>query len=849
MVKSNSSSKAGFAWIFKMAWRDGKASSGRLLLFMSSIVLGIAAVVSVQSFSKNLEDNIQLQSKALMGADFLIDSNELPSERVQGIMDSLGGANGHEISFNSMAAFPSKDASKFIEVRGIGGEFPLYGFLETIPKGAAEAYKASEGALVDATLMLQFGLQVGDSVKIGELTFPILGSLKAAPGSNAISTTVAPPIIIPYGSVEKTGLIQLGSRKKYNYYFSAKPEQDIEALDKAIDPILDSENADFDSHTSVSQRLGKRYDNFAKFLNLVAFIALLLGCVGIASSVHIYVKEKLKAVAVLKCIGATRRQTFLIYLVQIAGLGLIGGIIGTLVGLAFQGLFPLFIQALLPFEVQISLAVQPIIMGLILGVSMSVLFALFPLLSTWYVSPLEVLRVQESSSYQSKRAGVFVLLGITGFILLFSFWLLESWASAFGFVLVILTTFAILYGVANLFMRGIKKFFPVSWSFTGRQSLLNLFRPNNQTMVLVLAIGLGSFLISTLYFTKDILLSKTSLEANAKNPNIILLDVQANQREALVNIIKPKGLEVLDNMPIVTMRLQSIKGIPVKQMHLDTNSTVKQWILHHEFRTTYRDSLIGSESIAEGIWPIKWNGNGPVGISLSDNVANDAQVALGDTMVFNVQGVLMETFVGSIRAVDWGRAQLNFSVLFPTGVLENAPQFNILTTNVPDEATSAALQQEIVKAFPNITVIDLRQVLDTIQGILDKISWVINFMAFFSILTGIIVLIGSVRTSKYQRIRESVLLRTLGAKSNQILRITALEYLYLGGIGTGIGILLSLLSSQLLAYFVFDTTFAPSWIPFLILLPGVMLIVLAIGLFNSRTVIRSSPLEVLRKAE
>ena len=849
MAKSNSSSKAGFAWIFKMAWRDGKASGGRLILFMSSIVLGIAAVVSVQSFSKNLEDNIQLQSKALMGADFLIDSNELPSERVQGIIDSLGGADGREISFNSMAAFPSKDASKFIEVRGIGGAFPLYGLLETVPETAAEAYRLNEGALVDATLMLQFGLKKGDSVKIGELTFPILGSLKVAPGSNAISTTVAPPIIIPYESVEKTGLIQLGSRKKYNYYFSAKPDQDIEALDKVIDPILDSENADFDSHTSVSQRLGKRYDNFVKFLNLVAFIALLLGCIGIASSVHIYVKEKLKAVAVLKCIGATRQQSFLIYLVQIAGLGLIGGIFGTLVGLGLQGLFPLFIQQLLPFEVQISIAAQPIIMGLILGVTMSILFALLPLLSTWYVSPLEVLRVQESSSYQSRRAGVLVLLAITGFIFLFSFWLLDSWTSAFGFVVVMLATFTILYGAASLFMWAVKKFFPASWSFTGRQSLLNLFRPNNQTMVLVLAIGLGSFLISTLYFTKDILLSKTSVEANAKNPNIILLDVQANQSEALVNIIEPKGLEVLDNMAIVTMRLQSIKGVPVKKMHLDTTSTVKQWILHHEFRTTYRDSLIASESIAEGKWPIQWSGTGPVAISLSDNVANDAEVALGDTLVFNVQGVLMETVIGSIRAVDWGRAQLNFSVLFPTGVLENAPQFNILTTNVPDEATSAALQQEIVKAFPNITVIDLRQVLDTIQGILDKISWVINFMAFFSILTGIIVLIGSVRTSKYQRIRESVLLRTLGAKSNQILRITALEYLYLGGIGTGIGIFLSLLSSQLLAYFVFDTTFTPSWIPFLVLLPGVMLVVLGIGLFNSRTVITSSPLEVLRKAE
>ena len=191
--------------------------------------------------------------------------------------------------------------------------------------------------------------------------------------------------------------------------------------------------------------------------------------------------------------------------------------------------------------------------------------------------------------------------------------------------------------------------------------------------------------------------------------------------------------------------------------------------------------------------------------------------------------------------------QLNFTVLFPAGVLENAPQFSVLTTNVPDETSAANLQQQLVKNFPNVSILDIRQLLTTVQGILDKISWVINFMAFFSILTGIIVLIGSVRTSKYQRTKESVLLRTLGAKSKQILKITALEYLFLGVLGSGIGILLSLLAILLLALFVFKTAFIPSFVPFLILLPGITVIVLMIGIYNSRSVLNSPPLEVLRK--
>ena len=833
-------------WLFKMAWRDGKASGKRLLLFMASIILGIAAVVSIQSFSQNLQENIGLQSKALMGADYLIDSNQPANERVEAIMDSLGGANAKEVKFASMAAFSKNRATKLVQVRGVEGNFPFYGELETEPLEAAQNYQKKGGALVDATVMLQFDLKQGDSVKLGSLTFPIVGSLITAPGSTGIGTSVAPPVMVPFEFMEPSGLLQKGSRLEYNYYFEA-PDADLQKLNKEIDPLLDEQNADLDTHTDTSQRLGRRYENVGRFLNLVAFIALLLGCVGIASSVHIYIKEKLRAVAVLKCLGATRKQTFLIFLIQIAGMGLIGGIIGTVVGLVLQQSFPFILQEFLPFQVEISTSFQAIFMGLVLGVLMSVLFALSPLINTWYVSPLQVLRVQENLGTKSRAAQIVVIVSIILFVFLFALWLLGNLKYALSFVLGILVTFSILAGVAIIFMRLIKRYFPKSWSFTARQSLLNLFRPNNQTAVLILAIGIGTFLISTLYFTKDFLLAKAQIESNEKSPNIIMFDIQTQQKEDVANTITPKGLPILNNIPIITMRLQKIKDRSVNDIRLDTTSRVNKWILSHEFRVTYRDSLIASEKLVSGTWNPEVDETKPIPISLSDNVAGDARVVVGDTLLFNVQGQLMETVVGSIREVDWGRMQLNFSVVFPTGVLENAPQFHVMTTNAPDKATSANLQRELVRKFPNVSILDLRQVLTLVEGILDKISWVISFMAFFSILTGIIVLIGSVRNSKYQRIKESVLLRTLGAHRKQILRITALEYLYLGILGSGVGILLSLISSQLLAFFVFETPFVPSLIPFLVVLPGITLLVLLIGLSNSRSVLNSPPLQVLRK--
>jgi len=840
------SSKTSVQWLFKMAWRDGKASISRLMLFMASIILGIAAVVSIQLFSENLKQNIKNQSKALMGADFIIDSRQLPSKKVQAIIDSLNVA-ASEVNFVSMAAFPKNDGTKLVKVRAIEGDFPFYGTLDTDPLSAALQYQELGGALVDATLMLQYNLKPGDSIKLGKLTFPIIGILKSIPGSTAFSTSVAPTVLIPFRFIDETELLQLGSRKEYQYFFIAPPAMDLALLDKNLDPILDDENADLDTHTSTSERLGRRYDNVSKFLNLAAFIALLLGCVGIASSVHIYIKEKLNNVAVLKCIGATRKQTFLIYLIQIAGIGFIGGVLGAVIGIGLQYAFPYILQGFLPFDVQISITIQPLIMGITLGILMSVLFALLPLLGTWYVSPLEVLRGTDENLVKPRKARLFTLAAILLFIFLFSFWLLKDALFGLVFTIGILITFSIMAGIASLFMKAIKKYFPSNWDFTKRQSLLNLFRPNNQTMVLILAIGLGTFLISTLYFTKDILLAKTAIENNKDNANIILMDVQNNQKEAVINTVLPKGLEVIDNIPIVTMRLHQIKDELVNAIRKDTTSTMNQWILNHEFRVTYRNSLLESEEILEGTWTSAIGKGEPILISISDNIARDAALEIGDQLIFNVQGVLMETTIGSIRKVDWGSMQLNFSVVFPAGVLENAPQFNVLTTYVPNEASSADLQRDLVKKFPNISVLDLRQVYTIIEDILDKISWIINFMAFFSILTGIIVLIGSVRNSKYQRIKESVLLRTLGAKSKQIIQITALEYMYLGIIGSLVGIFLSLISSQLLAIFLFKEPFIPSVVPFLVFLPGITVLVLLIGLINIRSVLKSPPLEVLRR--
>jgi putative ABC transport system permease protein len=233
---------------------------------------------------------------------------------------------------------------------------------------------------------------------------------------------------------------------------------------------------------------------------------------------------------------------------------------------------------------------------------------------------------------------------------------------------------------------------------------------------------------------------------------------------------------------------------------------------------------------------------------VEEGLAKRNGIRIGDTLTFDVQGAPMATIVGSLRQVEWNRIQTNFLVLFPAGVLEKAPKFHVLVSRVESQEHSAKYQQAVVKAFPNVSIIDLGLVLDVVSALLDKIGFVIRFMALYCMATGIVVLIASVLISKYQRMRESVLLRTIGAGRRQILAITAIEYFMLGALAALTGILLAMGGSWILAEQVFETAFRPEWLPVVGVFAGVCLLTVGIGMANSRQVVNRPPLEVLRDA-
>ncbi|MEP7253657.1 MAG: FtsX-like permease family protein, partial [Ginsengibacter sp.] len=831
-----------FLWLMRMAWRDSRKSRSRLFLFISSIILGIAALVAIYSLGNNLSDEVDSQAASLLGADLEISGSNPTNAAIQKIVDTIGKNRSAQQSFASMVLFTKNDGTRLTEVRALQGGYPYYGSLETSPVSAAQTFRNNQQALVDETLMLQYDAKIGDSIKVGDVTFSIAGKLLNAPGQTGLSASIAPIVYIPLQYMKQTALAKKGSRISYRYYFKFNRNADVEQLVQNLKPGLEANDLRYETVESQKEDTGRSFENLTRFLSLVGFIALLLGCTGVASAVHVYIKEKVNSIAILRCLGVKASQAFIIFLIQIVGIGLIGSLIGTALGVFIQQFLPYVIKDFLPVKVSTPVSWSAVGQGMALGVIIAVLFALLPLLSIRKISPLNALRVSyEPPIRQRDPVKWLVYLLVILFVYGFTFIQMDDAIKALYFTESIAAALLVLAGIARALMWLVRHFFPSSWNYLWRQGLANLYRPNNQTTVLIISIGLGTALICTLLFVQSVLINRITLSTSANQPNIVLFDIQTKQEDSVAALARQFGLPVKERVPIVNMRLETINGITAAQARKDSTLNLSRWLFSREYRVTYRDSLTESEKITDGRWPPKPNGSGLPEVSLEKNFANRSGVKMGDTLTFNVQGSLMPTVVGSLREVNWGGIQTNFLVLFPTGLLEDAPQFHVLLTRVPSQQVSANFQQAMVKAYPNVSIIDLGLVLRVLDDLLGKIGFVIRFMAGFSIVTGLVVLVSSVLISKYQRLQESVLLRTLGGSRKQIFTITALEYFFLGALAALTGILLALAASWALARYMFETPFQPALMPVIILFGLVCMLTVVIGLANSRGILNRSP--------
>jgi putative ABC transport system permease protein len=847
-------------WVWKMAWRDARNNMPRLFLFTASLITGIAAVVAIGSLNYSLQDDLDRNAKELLGADLVASGNKRFEPAIIAAFDSTRLEQASESEMASMVLFLNNNQSRLIRLVALEGPFPFYGEIITLPEDSYDKMKSGRYAMLDESLASQYEVSSDDSIKVGNLVFKVAGIVRKFPGSSGILTTFTPSVYISRTELDSTGLIQFGSRVTYRRFFKTPNENVSEKMEAKLRPMLRKHGHWLETVEGRREDLGEDFQAVYRFFSLLAFIALILGCIGVASSVHIYAREKREEVAVLRCIGSSGWQAFNIYFIQVSILGLLGSLAGAAVGVGIQQLVPLVFKDFVPVELQFGISWRAVIEGLLMGAIVSLLFTILPLVTVRFVPPLAVLRTDFAATRVFSKARFTVIVLIILFPFLTAAWQTRSIPTGTFFTLGIAVALGLLALVALGILFTAKKFFPKGAGFVLRHALSNLFRPNNQTQALLVTIGLGAFIIATLNIIQSSLLKEVEFTGNENQSNTILFDIQPSQRDGVVKLMKEHDLPVKQLVPIITCRLREVKGKSIDSLQRDTSDHIPNWALTREYRVTYRDSLHHSEELIEGNLhglkkrPVTRNGQtkdeatrDSVWVTISEGMHESLEVGIGDSLEFDIQGVHMKAWIAGIRKVDWPKDPPNFIFVFPPGVLEAAPQIWVATTRIDSQQVANKFQQQLVLQYANVSLIDLRLVLSTINELFSKVALTIRFLALFSIITGLVVLAGAVINSKFARIKENVLLRTIGARTSQITRITLIEYAYLGLFSALTGIILSLVSGLLLTRFFFEVGFSADYLELAFIGVGVTILTVFIGWWNSREVISTPPLQVLRK--
>ena len=855
-------------FVFAMAWRETRAARRRLLLFASSISIGVAALVAISSFTANLQTAVRREARSLLGADLALASSRAFSPKVEGILDSVqrtGILVARRTTFSSMAYVPRiEDRSRLADVRAVGPGFPFYGDVVTSPADRWQLLDTGRVAIVDTSLLVGLGAQIGDSLVLGDRRFMIAATVADVPGRMAGGVnSFGSQVYIPERYTKETGLIVFGSRVSYHAMMKFPDSRAAQRFGDRHAKLLNEDRVRVQTADETESDITQALNAMGSFLQFVGLIALLLGGIGVASGVTAFLAGKLDTIAVLRCLGAKRPLVFTIYLTQAIALGLIAAAIGALLGAGIQMALPQLLKGVLPLDVNVTLEPAVLLGGVAIGVGTSVLFALRPLLEVRLISPLQAIRkAYEGDAALPRDPFRLLALGLLAAgVLALCLNRNEDPEVGMVFAIAIAVSVTVLTGCAALIVFLARRISSRTrarerWPYVFRQGVANLHRPRNQTRAVVTALGFGVGLLAALYLVQANLLRQVTMttERTAGKPNLVFIDIQADQAQGVQQTVRDAGHPVVQAIPLVPMRITGVNGRTNQQLLADSSPRrPATWTLRREYRSTWRDSVVSSETMTSGRW---WTGRGEgvadstgtlvYPVSLSTDVAGDLHVGLGDRISWDVQGLAVHTRVVALREVDWKRFEPNFFAVFSTAALEKAPTTWVVLTRVDDAGQRALLQRSVAERFSNVIAFDVALLQRTVERIFRKVAIAVRFMAGFSLITGALVLLGAVAAGRLQRIREGALLKTLGATRRQLSRILLTEYLALGALSALVGIGLACIGAWAFVTFVMELQFVLPVVPLAFVFLFTAILVAVVGLTASREVFRRTAMEVLR---
>jgi putative ABC transport system permease protein len=812
-------------FIFRLAWRETRGAGRHVGYVLACIALGVGALVGVASFADNLQRTVARSAKSLMGGDVEIRSTRPLAADPASLVVEAGATGARTTRVRELVAMAQAGSAdtQLVELKAVDTGYPLYGALVTDPVRPLATLIGEGRALVHGSLLARLGLRVGDRFRLGKAELTVSGIIVTEPDRGIGVLSLGPRVMIASADLDRTGLIRPGSRIRYRTLFRLPEGRGAEDFRDRLARSLPSVQR-VRAYPQAQPGLRRFWDQLTMYLGLAGLVALMVGGIGVGVSVSAFVRDKRLAIATMKSLGAGWRPLLAAYLLQTALLGLGGSLAGALLGSLAQRLLAPALTRLLPIELTLSFSLRAVLGGLAMGMGMTLLCALWPLLRIRRVPPALILRQDvepRAGGHRPWMATLPIAAGLVGLAL----WQAGSWKIgglfAGGLAAALLLLAAGARAVIALARRA-------RWqSPVWRQAAANLHRPGSQAGPVLVSLGLAVTLVVSIALLEGGLRSQLVDREPGTAPAFFFIDIQPDQAEPFGRFVAGHGATApADLTPVVRSRLAGINGSPVSR---SATSRPDAWYLTREYALTWAAEPPAREPL----------------ISVEDGIARQLGVGLGDTLTFEVQGVPVSARVTSLRRVDWRSLASNFFVIFSPGALDGAPTTFIATVRARPERENA-LQSAVVAAFPNVTAIAVREVLERATAVLDQIALAVRLVAAFSIAAGLTVMAGALAISRRQRLYQSVILKVLGATRGFITRAFAVEYALLGAAAgvAGSGLAAGLAWAVLRWAFDVPSQWAPATLAAGVL--GATGLAALVGFLGTRRLLGRRPLGVLR---
>ena len=874
-----------------MAWRETRGNWRQFVFFFGCLAIGVGAVVGIELFATNVERLILRDARSLLGGDVEIRLARPLSASGSVVVESLLERHVDVTHVSELAAMtatsvaevseePKTPSTQLVELKAVEANYPLYGAVEVNPPQPLHSLLASRetdcparpcfGVVVQESLLIGLGIQLHDHVKIGHAWFRVTGILGREPDRVASAFRLGPRVIVSRQALAATDLVKRGSRIRERYLLRVLESRVLGPLMEELQGRLSKEGANVSSYRDAQPRIRRFLDQLSTYLGLIGLTALFVGGIGIACTVHGFMKHKLTTVAIWKTLGADAGFIMRVYLLQSVFLGCLGSVAGVALGIGLQRLLPSLFGELIPLAVRSRVDVLPLSKGMLLGALTTLCFVLWPLLTIRSVPPALVFRRdvdQERSSISAgshfrrmketlmrlvqdrHRLGTALVMGCGLTVL--SVWQARSltlgllFTGAFGAALVLLQ-----FGVWVL-LHGLQKI-PRSRSFAVRHAMGNVQRPGNYTLGMAVAIGVGVMVVVTVALVKSSLLVALGERIPKDAPTFFFIDIQPDQRERFERVMQREARTAPYRLtPVVRSRLGAIDGHAI---HPDEYKDKQNgWYFTREYVLTALSDLPKDNSVATGQWwPAKSEDKkdddktrNPIRVSVEDEAAENLGVDLGSTLEFDIQGTPLRAVVESTRNVDWGSFSTNFFMILSPRALDGAPMTYIASAKVEPEK-EMTLQRALVRALPNVTAIKIGDVLANVARLIEQLAWAIQGIALLSMTSGAVVMIAALSSTRYRRLYESAILKAIGGTRQIIVKSFAVEFALVGGLAGLIGVGLASALSWVILHFFLDIAWTVQPVVLGWGLLATVGLAVAVGFLSTFKILGEPPLAVLR---